>query len=207
MRLGLLGPANNDMVGLARAAQRLVDEAGAEKVLYLGSDGALDRVVASWAHEIVGANPHEDVIFERAAVRCARALPDAIDDFVEDERSRLRLQVFASLPGSTARTIEILDARVAVLVYDKAMLDEDDIAAAHLIVFGKSTEPMLRKVGVRTFFAPGSIGSANGGAALLDDGIGGGIRIDVFGPDGKVRSREEIGNPKHAGKLRVQGSV
>src|ERR1700684_1863158 len=86
MRLGILGPAHDDVIGLARAAQILLDEAHAEKVIYLADDGALERVVVSWAHEIVGANPSDEALFKRAAVRCAKAVPDDIDQFVEGER-------------------------------------------------------------------------------------------------------------------------
>src|SRR5271163_1509380 len=108
MRLGILGPAHDDVIGLARAAQLLLDEAHAEKVIYLSDDGALERVVVSWAHEIVGENPSREALFQRAAARCATAAPGEIDQFVEGERARLRLGVFVSLPSGQSRTIEIL---------------------------------------------------------------------------------------------------
>ena len=203
MRLGILGPACDDMIGLARAAQLLVDDAHAERVIYLAADGALERVVVSWAHEIVGTNPSDEVLFKRAAVRCARAAPDEIDRFVEGERARLRLSVFVSLPSGQSRTIEILDGRVVLFVYDKAMLDEEDIAAAQLLVFGKAREPLIRRVGARIFLAPGPIGCPTGGAALLDDGVGG-VRIEIHGPGGVVTAHDQIGGPR-PGKMKVQG--
>jgi hypothetical protein len=203
MRLGILGPACDDMIGLARAAQFLLDEAHAEKVIYLSDDGALERVVFSWARELVGANPSDEALFKRAAARCARAAPVDIDDFVESERARLRLSVFVSLPSGQSRTIEILDGRVVVFVYDKGMLDEEDIAAAQLLVFGKAREPLVRRVGARMFLSPGPIGSINGGAALLDDGADG-IKVEVLGPGGVVTMQEQIGGPR-PGKMRVQG--
>jgi hypothetical protein len=126
------------VIGLARAAQILVDEAHAERVIYVADDGALEQVVVSWASEIVGANPSGEVLFDRAAARCARGTPDEIDLFVEGERARLRLEVFMSLP-SGRRTVEILDGRVVLFVFDKAHLDEEDIVAAQLIVFGKAS--------------------------------------------------------------------
>jgi hypothetical protein len=203
MRLGILGPAHDDVIGLARAAQILLDEAHAEKVIYLSDDRALERVVVSWAREIVGANPSDEALFKRAAIRCARAAPDDIDQFVEGERARLRLGVFMSLPPGQSRTIEILDGRVVLFVYDKAMLDEEDIAAAQLLVFGKAREPLIRRVGARVFLAPGPIGSPTGGSALLDDGAEG-IRIEILGPGGVVTAHEQIGGPR-PGKMRVQG--
>jgi hypothetical protein len=203
MRLGILGPACDDMIGLARAAQILLDEAHAEKVIYLADDGALERVVVSWAREIVGSNPSGEALFQRAAARCAQAAPDEIDHFVEGERARLRLGVFVSLPHGQSRTIEILDGRVVVFVYDKAMLDEEDIAAAQLLVFGKSREPLIRRVGARIFLTPGPIGCPTGGAAILDDGVDG-IRMEILGPGGEVTAHDQIGGPR-PGKLRVQG--
>ncbi len=203
MRLGILGPANGDMIGLARAAQILLDEVHAERVIYVGDDGALEHVVVSWASEIVGANPTGEALFKRAAARCAKAAPEEIDHFVEGERARLRLEVFVSLPSGHSRNIEILDGRVVLFVYDKAMLDEEDIVAAQLLVFGKAREPLIRRVGARVFLTPGPIGCPTGGAALLDDGQDG-INIEILGPGGEVTARDHVGGPR-PGKLRVQG--
>jgi hypothetical protein len=202
MRLGILGPANGDVIGLARAAQILVDEAHAERVIYVADDGALEQVVVSWASEIVGANPSGEVLFDRAAARCARGTPDEIDTFVEGERARLRLEVFMSLP-SGRRTVEILDGRVVLFVFDKAHLDEEDIVAAQLIVFGKAREPLVRRVGPRVFLTPGPIGCPTGGSAVLDDGAEG-IRIEILGPGGLVTAQAHVGGPR-PGKLKVQG--
>ena len=203
MRLGILGPANGDVIGLARAAQILVDEAHAERVIYVGDDGALEQVVVSWASEIVGANPSGDNLFNRAAARCARATPGDIDLFVEGERARLRLEVFMSLP-SGRRTVEILDGRVVLFVFDKAHLDEEDIVAAQIIVFGKAREPLIRRVGPRVFLTPGPIGCPTGGSAVLDDGAEG-IRIEILGPGGLVTAQDHVGGPR-PGKLKVQGA-
>ena len=208
MRLGILGPAYDDLVGLARAAQYLVDDAQAEKVVYLGNDGALERVVVGWAQELVGADPREVALFERAAARCANATPEKIDRFVERERARLRLKVFVNLPSGTARSIEILDGRVAVFVHDKGTLDAEDISPASLLVFGKSTEPMIRRVGARVFVSPGPIGCAGGGSAVLDDGSGG-VRIEILNGAGAVTLHDLVAAPAPAGvgvgKMRVQG--
>jgi hypothetical protein len=203
MRLGILGPANGDVIGLARAAQILLDEAHAERVIYLADDGALEQVVVSWASEIVGANPTGEALFKRAAARCARGAPDEIDHFVEGERARLRLEVFVSLPSGHSRTVEILDGRVVLFVYDKGHLDEEDIVAAQLLVFGKAREPLIRRVGARVFFTPGPIGCPTGGSAVLDDGAEG-IRIEILGPGGVVTAQDHVGGPR-PGKLKVQG--
>ena len=205
MRLGVLGPASGDLSGLAKAAQVLLDRYRAERVIYLGLDDALDRVVGAWASDLVGANPSDLVFFERAAHACIGATPEHIDTFVASERARRRLRVFASLPPPPGRTIELLEGRVAVLLFDKAHLDEDDIAGASLLVFGKSDLPVVKRLGARTFVAPGRIGSAGGGSAVLDDEEEG-VRIRIIGDDGEVSTTEQIGGVSSA-KLKVQGHV
>ncbi|WP_437680443.1 hypothetical protein [Sorangium sp. So ce131] len=201
MRLGVLGPAQGDLPALARGAQHLLDEGHAERVIYVADDDALDRVVEGWALSLVGSNPTAGALFGRA-IRCATATPDEIDAFVASEQARLRLQVLMSLPPGQ-RTIEILDGRVALFVFDKAALDEEDIVAASLLVFGKSPEPLIKKVGTRTFFSPGPIGS-EGGTALLDDGQGG-VRIEVMNSSGAVTAREIVGPSASVSRMRVQG--
>ena len=205
MRLGILGPAQGDLPALARGARQLLDEARADKVLYVSDDDALDEVVAGWAQELVGANAEEAALFDRAAMRCALTSHADVDAFVASERARLRLRVLVSLPAAPGRTIEFLDGRVVLFVYDKASLDEEDIVAASLLVFGKSRESLIKKVGTRTFLAPGWVTSESGGRALLDDASGG-LRIEIFNSKGNVTGREFIGaSPRSGAKLKVQG--
>lgn len=202
MRLGILGPAQGDLPALARAAQHLLDDLKADRILYLSDDDALDLVVASWARDLVGSDPSEQVLYERAAARCALASPREIDEFVAHERARHRLKVFSSLPSSPRRTIEILDGRVVLFVFDKATLDEEDIAAASVLVFGKSTGPVIKRVGSRIFLSPGPIQSADGGRALLDDRDGG-VRIRLIDAAGHVTAEEVAG--QRVAAMKVQG--
>ena len=58
------------------------------------------------------------------------------------------------------RTIEMFGDRVAVLIHDKALLDEEDIFSATFLVYGKSDGPLVKKIGPRWFLTPGPIGSA-----------------------------------------------
>jgi hypothetical protein len=203
VRLGVLGPAYGDLAGLARAAQLLLDGFQAERVIYLGVDDALDRVVGAWASDLVGANPSDVVLFERAARACAKATPEQIGAFVASERARRRLRVFSSLPPPPGRTIELLDGRVAVILYDKANLDEDDIAGASLLIFGKSSHSLIKRVGARTFVSPGKIGSDGGGAAIFDD-EGGGLQIRIVDGAGAITETDVIGRLATGVKLKVQ---
>ena len=112
-----------------------------------------------------------------------------------------------SLPRAPGRTIEILDGRVVLFVYDKAMLDEEDIVAASILVFGKSPSELIKKVGPRTFLSPGPVGCARGGRAVLDDAAGG-VRIEILAANGAVTASDVIGVAQRSGgaaKMRVQG--
>jgi hypothetical protein len=95
--------------------------------------------------------------------------------------------------------------RVAVLIHDKALLDEEDILAANLLFFGKSDAPLVRKIGARWFITPGPIGSEGGGIAVLDD-EGDEIMITIFDSTGKPSHREALALQR-ATKMRVQGDV
>jgi len=203
MRLGVIGPAFGDLVALARVAQKLLDEHAPERILYIGDDDALDRVVGGWAAQIVGGNPAQEAIFDRAA-KCADETSEAIDELVARERGRLRLRVYLSVPKGR-RTIEMLDGRVILFVFDKSTLDEEDILAANVVVFGKSDAPLARRVGSRTFVSPGAIG-AKGGSALLDDGSGQ-LVFEAFSNEGQSVLREVLSPPTGAGKMRVQGGA
>lgn len=214
MRLGVIGPMKSDLVALAKAAQILVDQGRVERVIYLGKDDALDSVVASWAADIVGANPSEAAIFERAAMACVNATPEEIEEFVAAERVRRRLRVFTSVPAPAGKAVELLDGRIAVFVYDKATLDEDDIGGAHILVFGRSEKPLVHRVGSRTFIAPGALlppgvlaEGERGGLAVFDDDVGGGVRIELLSPEGATLKVEKIEPRQHASgaKLKVQG--
>jgi hypothetical protein len=213
VRLGLIGPASGDLAAVARAATLLVDRAGADRVLYLGDDDALEIVVASWARELVGANPADGLLFERAARACANADADGIARFLSAERARQGLKVFASVPRPPGKTLEILEGKLAVLLWDKASLDEEDIAGATYLVFGRSAAPVVRRVGARVFLSPGPIprpgkepsdGSTEpSGVAVLHDEQG--VCFDVLDTEGVAIRSERLEVSRVTGtKLRIQ---
>jgi hypothetical protein len=204
MRLGLLGPAEGNVGGLGRAAELLIDVLKVERAVYLGNDGALDEAVAALATRVVGSDPTDDAAWSRAAKVALTGSYAEIDAFVRKERARQRLKVLEGLPrGGDARTMEMIGDRVAVLLYDKASLDEEDIFAASLLVYGKSPEPLVKKVGNRWFVTPGSIGSAGGGVGILDDGAEE-IVASVYALDGS-RTLVETVAVARAAKMKIQG--
>jgi hypothetical protein len=169
MRIGLLGPSEGDVASLGRASEFLLNSVKVHHAVYLGVDGALDRAVATWARKLVGDDPSDESAWRRAAEIAVTGTPAQIDKFVSTERSRVRLKALEALPDSSARTIEMVGDRVAVLIHDKASLDEEDILAANILVFGKSDVPVVKKIGARWFVSPGQIGSPGGGLCVLDD--------------------------------------
>src|SRR5262249_51059131 len=106
MRFAVLGPANDDLTALERGASLMLFELEAEEVIYRGPDDALDRLVLDWAKRLVGDDPSQEGLWDRAARRCGSAPHTEIDRFVANERRRERLRALKCLPVATSRTIE-----------------------------------------------------------------------------------------------------
>lgn len=200
MRLGLLGPAGGDVGALGRAAELLLNGARVHRAIYLGNDGALDRAVAAWARKLVGDDPSDEGAWTRAAEIALRGTPQIIDRFVATERARLRLKALEALPEQVARTIEMVGDRVAVLIYDKAQLDEEDILAANILLYGNSDGPLVHKIGPRWFVTPGPIGSSGGGAAVLEDEQDD-VVVTIYDASGRATLREVLAS--HRTKMSV----
>jgi hypothetical protein len=202
MRFGLLGPANGDLAGLARCAEFLLNTAKVTRAIYLGADDALEDTVALWAESLVGPNPSDQGVWERALVTAASGSPDQIDAFLRAERARLRLKSLERLPPEELRTVEMFGDGVAVLIYDKALLDEEDIFSASFLIYGRSIEPLVKKIGPRCFLTPGPIGSTGGGMAVLDDSSDD-VIATVYDLDGRASCSETVAGRRTA-KLSVQ---
>ncbi len=202
MQLGLLGPSQGHDRALERAAEFLHKERGVDRAVYLGIDNSLDRVVRGWARELVGADPEQVALWARATERCLKASAEEIEAFIQKERERQALKVFESLPGESTRAIELLNGKVVVLIYDKAYLDEEDILPATLLVFGKSKEALVKRVGRRWFISPGSFGEA--GVMILDDHDNG-IYVTPFDQNLKPKQRTRLSTSRGV-RLRVSGA-
>ena len=201
MRFGVLGPANDDLAALEEGASLLLFEYKAEEVIYLGADDALDRLVLEWAERLVGTDPSQDGIWERAARHCSSAKHDEIDRFLAAERRRERLKALKCLPAATSRTVEIFEGRLAVFLHDKALLDEEDILPATLLVFGKSREALVRQVGTRTFISPGEMVSGKSGVILFSDDPSGDLNVSLFEPGGTLLESHHV-SATRTGKFR-----
>ncbi len=203
MRLGLLGPSKGNPATLGRAAEFILEVAHVDRAVYLGDDGALDSAVTRWAERLVGPDPSDDGAFRRAAVLALGGTAPDIDKFIVAERARLRLRSLESLPRGAARTIEMIGDRVAVLIHDKANLDEEDILSANILVYGKSAEPLVKKIGARWFVSPGMMGCPGGGVAVIEDKDES-IIAEIFDDTGARKHTESLDVTRKT-TTRVQG--
>jgi hypothetical protein len=181
----------------------MLDVAHVDRAVYLGDDGALDAAVTNWAERLVGPDPSDDGAFRRAAALALGGASADIDRFIAAERARLRLRNLESLPRGGARTIEMIGDRVAVLIYDKAQLDEEDIMSASILVYGKSPEPLVKKIGARWFVSPGMMGCPGGGLGVIED-VDEQVTLEIYDDTGKRRITESLDTQRKT-TTRVQG--
>ncbi len=206
MRFGMLGPANGDLVALEKGARLLLLERGADEVIYLGVDDAVDQLVLRWVQRLVGQDPSEAGVWKRAVERCCHAVPDEIESFLHAESERERLKALRCLPGGAeSRTVELFEGHVAILIHDKTLLEEEDILPASILVFGKSREPVFRQAGSRTFLSPGELAAGKGGVGLVSSNEMGELQVEFWAPDGQVVALHSIGAASRAAKVRVVG--
>ena len=203
MRLGLLGPARGDLALLARTAEFLLNGAKVTRAIYLGADDAIEETVAVWAESLVGPDPSDEGIWGRAFDIATGGTAEQIDAFLRAERARVRLKSLEGLPPDLLRSVEIFGDRVAVLIHDKALLDEEDIFSASFLCYGKSEGPLVKRIGQRWFLTPGPIGSAGGGGIVLDDSSDE-VVATFYDADGRVGQTLTLTTAR-AAKLSVQG--
>ena len=189
MRLGFIGPATlEEADSLREAAEFLLSDLGVDHALYLGNDSVVAEVARRWAADITGGDGRD--FFERSLEVAMGGTPEAIDDFLERERQLARLAQLHTLPPAPARAVEMIDDRIVLAVFDKSILDEEDIANAHLIVYGRSSEKLLKRFGHRYFFTPGPLSGREVGVIEVEDD--GAIVVSTFEPTGVPLFREVL---------------
>ncbi|MBX3252153.1 MAG: hypothetical protein KF901_33575 [Myxococcales bacterium] len=200
MRIGLIGPATaDDEEALREAVEFLLGDAEAEVAVYLGDDDFADGLAKRLERELLRGDAR-DFLDRALDVACGGA-PDEIQDFLERDRQLRRLGSLRTLPPAPARAVEIVGDRIVLMVHDKRILDEDDIANATMIIFGRSTELLLKRFGPRYFFSPGPL--AGGKVGLLEAEDDGRIAVSAFAPTGEPLWREVLQGKRS--KLSVSG--
>ncbi len=192
MRIGLIGPSDEDPALLREAAEFLLGDAGAEHAVYLGAQATLRKTVEAWGEQVTRGVASEERFLEQAA---SLALSDregqALAALLDRDHERRRLDSLACLPAAPGRMVELFDDKVLLLVHDKASLDQEDIANAFVIVYGKSKQAAVHRFGPRTFCTPGPLKA--GRVMVLEREPEGHLAIVQYDPrTGEPRGRDVI---------------
>lgn len=192
MRIGLLGPAREeDRRALREAIEFLLGDADVDEAIYLGEDdGVVDRALEDWARELTAGEPSEASFLAQAAEVALSGSADAIEALLHADAWVARLARVRRLPPSPIRAVEMIADRIMLAVYDKSILDEEDIANAQLIVYGKSGEAQLKRFGPRYFLTPGPLGA--GRVAVLELENDGQVSLALFETSGLPVWRETM---------------
>jgi hypothetical protein len=204
VRLALIGPAGGDASTFARMADVVLNGAKATRAIYLGGDDALNEAVALWAQALVGPDPSDDGLWDRALSVAQKGETAGIDALLRSEKARLRLKSIEGLPAGGQRVVEIFGDRLALLVHDRASLDEDDVFSSSLLIYGKSDGPLAKRIGTRWFLTPGPIAETGGGAgAIVLDDSDGELQAIFYDLGGRPTRTEALSHPRE-GRISVQ---
>jgi hypothetical protein len=191
MRIGVLGPSEKNPALLREAMEFLLRDCAVDQAIYLADDAAaIDRAAHEWARETLGGDPNEATFLDRAAQLAMKGDAGQIQELLAAEASLRRLSALRVLPPAPARAVELLSDRFVLFVHDKAVLDEEDIANAHLIVYGRAEHSELRRFGTRYFLTPGPLDA--GRVAVLEVEGDGQVSIAIFETSGTPVLRETM---------------
>lgn len=185
-KIGVLGPTDDEDM-LREAASFLLGDAEADQVIFMGDGAFLEQALERWALD-VGLDGGSTFL-ERALTASRSGDARTIEQFLAEDAGARRIVDLRRLPDPPARAIELLDDRIVLFVHDKAVLDEEDIANANLIVYGLAKEAQLHKFGKRAFFTPGPL--AAGRVGLLEAGEDG-FTVAVYEVSGMPVLREAL---------------
>jgi hypothetical protein len=163
--------------------------AGATRIVYLGADDALERLVVDWATRLVGDNPTDDAAWARAAQVAISGTAAEIDRFVAIERKRLSLRALMSLPEDTLSALETVGETTVLLIHRRGDIEPDDVESAQVLVYGNGPAPLVERLGSRWFVTPGPM-AADGGVGVLEDD--GGFVFRTYDPAGRLLVTTEL---------------
>jgi hypothetical protein len=186
VRIGLLGPGEDEAL-FREAAGFLLQGTDVEQVVYLGDATFLEGATARWVKELGVAS--ESAFLERALDVAMSGNADAVEALLVRDTLTSRLAQIRKLPPPPARAIELVDDRVVIFVHDKAVLDEDDIANAAVVVYGRATEAGVRRFGKRLFVTPGPLEGRR--VAFIEDDDNGAF-VSLVDLEGRALLREPL---------------
>jgi hypothetical protein len=186
MRMGIIGQAGGSPVALRRAIELFLTDPQVKQIIYVGDDAAIDQAVADFQRE----NLDEDEFLRRSVELACSGTAEEIEGLLEADQEAQRLSMLRRLPDPPARAIELFEKWIVLCVHDKAILDEDDVANAHVIVYGKADEADFKRFGPRSFLTPGPLDKGRvGRVSLCADG---GLEVSLLDLDGNSVLRESI---------------
>lgn len=202
MRIGVFGSAEGvDDEAVVDAMELLAGDLGVDRVVYLGEDAALDEVATARARRLGDPESLATAFLDRAAELAVSGDPAQLDELLEVDLELRRLSEVVKVPASPNRAIELLEDRIVLFVVDKATLNEEDIANAHVIVYGRAAEMKHTRFGSRSFFTPGAL--SGGRVGVLEVEGDGRIVLSAYGLSGEPLLREVVAG--RATKVTVAG--
>lgn len=196
MRIGLVGPADGNTELLREAAEFLLGDCGVDEAIYLGADNSVRQVVEAWSVEIMGGPATEEAFLREAVLLSTVGDARELQALLRRDSDVQRLAALRCLPPPPARAVEVFDDKVVLFVHDKAMLDEEDIANAFLVVYGRGKQLAINRFGPRAFFTPGPLKA--GRIAVIESEAEGTLAIAQFNP--------ATGEPTGQERLLTRGS-
>jgi hypothetical protein len=186
MRMGVIGSAPDSERELHRAIELFLADPLLKQILYLGEDDAIAHAVGKFSHERLS----EEGFLSRAIGLACHGNADDIDELLEADRQAQRVSMLRCLPPKPACAIEMLEKWIILGVHDKAVLEEDDVANAHVILYGEAPEATIKRFGPRSFLTPGPLsGGLVGSISLRADGA---LDLSLLDLQGKVCVTESV---------------
>ena len=187
MRFGFIGPAGDDLDSLSEAIEFFVSDVAADQVIYLGDDGAADRLAEQL---IQRTRPNGHSFLDAAAAAALGGSANEIDTLLRAEEGLRRLDLLRVLPPPPLRSVEMVEERIVLMVLDKSVLGEEDIVNANVIVYGRAKELGLKRFGTRYFFTPGPLSAGCVGVVEREDD--GQVCAAAFDLSGRPLWRERL---------------
>ncbi len=190
MKIGFIGPAGETTGLLDEAIDFLMGDADVDLLVYLADDDTITAAAKRWAEASVPGGLDDGALLSRIAERAPTGDVAELDALFAQDASLSRVECIRRLPPPPARAIEMIGDRIITLVWDKAVLQEEDIANSFFTVYGKSSKMLFKRFGPRYFFTPGPLSSEHIG--VLDHDEEDGFALSVFSPAGVPISREVL---------------
>lgn len=185
--LGFVGPAARAAGELERALALLAADPSMRQIVYLGLDDAVDEVAARWQARV---EQHRAAFLARAVDLARSGASEAIDALLAEPDPGREVALLRRLPEAPMRAVDMLDRFVVLAIHDKAVLDEEDIANAHAIAYGRADEAACKRFGQRCFLTPGPLAAGNvARVRLLPEGA---LELAVLRLDGSVVKSERL---------------